>query len=77
MTTFNRIVALIKFNTIYTCVHCGRQQVGDTCNVEVDVHSPIELARAMENQRQTSHAMPVGWGYDGKFYCGCHRKEAA
>jgi hypothetical protein len=74
---FNRIKASIRFSSIYKCAICGFQQSGDTCTAEFEVYSPLELAQALENQRQTSHAMPVGWGYDGTFYCGCTRKEAA
>lgn len=77
MIAFNRIHASVKFNTVYTCVECGKQALGDTCYADVDVSSPLELAQAMENQRQTPHAMPVGWGYNGKFYCDCYRKGAA
>lgn len=73
MTAINRIVAEVRFITVYTCSVCGTQKVGDTKRVTFDGGSSAELKAFVDGQPQCSHQMPVGWGYDGKFTCGCTR----
>lgn len=65
----NRIVASVKYNTIYTCAKCGGRGVGDTRHIEVDTDSAEALADHINSQRQTSYYMPVGWAYSGEFHC--------
>ena len=70
----NIIEAKIKYNTIYTCSKCGKQQVGDTVYEEYKIQSTLELKVLIDNEPQHSQHMPEGWSYNGEFNCGC-RKE--
>lgn len=58
---FTRIVGELKFLQVYRCSICGFGQTGETERLEIDVSSPIEVARALENVRPSGYYMPVGW----------------
>lgn len=73
MNKINRIVAEVKYSTIYTCAACGKEAVGDTCRDVLFVGSSGELKEAIDKLPQTSHHMPVGWSYNGAFNCGCSK----
>lgn len=66
---FNELFSEIKFTTSYLCSECGVEEPGTTERVSINVRTPTELARALENRRQTSAHMPRGWGFSGVFRC--------
>lgn len=66
-----RIVADIRYITLYECTICGATQRGDTVSTTFDGHSVEQLTAFMNGQQQRSHDMPVGWSYNGKFKCPC------
>lgn len=63
------IEAKIRMNQTYTCHYCGKQKNGFTFSFVVRCTDPIEISDEIRRQRITSHNMPVGWGYNGTFYC--------
>ncbi len=71
----NKIKARISFNTIYTCRYCGSQKVGDTITINYKGTSTSELKEYLDSIPQQSRDMPIGWGFNDKFYCGCHKKN--
>lgn len=74
MSEINRIVARVKFNTVYACADCGRRQVGDARTTEFDGHSGAELQQHLEAIPHKPQYMPVGWSHDTAYHCGCITK---
>lgn len=73
MSVINRIVAEVKYSMIYKCSACGKEAVGDTARDVMFVGSSEELKDSIDRLPQTSHHMPVGWSFNGKFTCGCDK----
>jgi hypothetical protein len=78
MTSIAKVVATIRYISIYTCDDCGRHQNGTTAEVQLDTVSCIKSF--IDNPPQRSHDMPVGWAsHYGPtrdiFTCGCMRKD--
>lgn len=69
------IKAELKIKHIYTCHICGKQEIGATQKVICFVDSSDELKQRIDDLRQTSHYMPIGWSYNGRFDCGCKRNQ--
>lgn len=68
--------AVVNIRIVYTCVLCGKKELGDDISVEISHCPVVNLMDAINNHPQTSGAMPVGWSYKGVFSCQCkHIKE--
>jgi len=59
-----RIKAIVKFSTVYTCIKCGKTQLGDFQRIECNCGSTEELKLLIDSQRQTPSYMPIGWSSD-------------
>lgn len=74
---FVRVVADVKIRRLYTCSVCDNDEPGTTEHVTINAEHPECLHKQLEQLRQTSKHMPVGWGYNGKFTCPeCNRTSA-
>lgn len=71
----NQIVADIRYNSIYTCNACGKQQIGTTSSITLKAQSADEFKESMDSIEQSPHDMPYGWSsHPNKVYnCGCHK----
>lgn len=68
-----RVVASVKFLSLYECATCGRMAQGGTQGAEFDVATFDELKARLDNVRQRAHSMPTGWAsYGDKFKCPEH-----
>jgi len=65
----NEIEAHIKFNHMYTCAKCNRQEVGDTGHISFRVFSTAALKQAVDGLQATSNSMPNEWSYNGEYTC--------
>lgn len=77
MVEFTRIEAKVRYRTLYVCEACGRQNEGATVTMEMIALDPDSVSLALKRQPQTSHYMPVGWNYSGKYNCGCAKKTGS
>ena len=69
----NKLYADLKFNSLYTCAKCGKQEAGDTMRAEFKGHSTSELKDFIDSTYQSSRDMPVGWHFHDEFNCGCSK----
>ena len=71
-----KIVAEIKRQSVYTYALCGKKELGDPESLTFRGSSVDELTYFINNMRQTSKYMPVGWYYNFTYTCECRKKKA-
>jgi hypothetical protein len=73
MAAIGEMIVNVKFNTVYVCSKCGKNETGDTVRAEFRPNTSGELKYLLDSIQQTSHHMPIGWSYNGQFNCGCDK----
>lgn len=67
------LTAQIKILPIFICAVCSKQKTGDTMRIDFRAFTSEHLKNQVDNISLSSHDMPVGWSYNGKFTCEkCH-----